>query len=819
MPKEVFKRVKTCIILVGSSPMKRLLISLGISLGCILSAWAGPAAPSSPSTLPVAPLTSVRAIRALSNTDAAREFPVAFQATVTYFLGNQRIMFVQDGNSGIFVKIDTKDNLVPGDRVLIKGTTAAGYRPKVISSDVTVLSHGPVPTPVPATFDELVRGRFDSVLITAHGLVESAELDAPPAAHVPGATLRVLLDGGHVDVLIDSSDSQMLDQLLDADVEITGVAGGKFDGKFQLTGIVLHVTSFANFKIRKRAPISPWSLPITPMDQVLSVYHVEYRTSRVRVSGTITYFEPGSALVLENGAQSIWIKTQSLDPMQIGDKAEAAGFPAVSNGFLTLDNSAIRDLGTPAPAQPVPATWPELSSGRHIFDLVSIEGQVVMEVRESSQDEYVLSSDGHAFSAIYTHQQPAGALLPMKEIPVGTRIRVAGICAMDNANPYGHEVPFKILMRTPDDLAILAEPSWFTVRHLGIIVLLLLLAMLAVGARAWFIDRTMRAQVAELGYLGQRRALILEDINNSRPLPGILERITELGSASLKGAPCWCQLADGPKLGNCPPNSDASGLRVVEQPIAARSGPTLGSIFAAFDARTAPNTDGKKALAAAADLATLAIETARLYSDLIHRSEFDMLTDIKNRFCFEKHLDCLIDEGYRNVGIFGLIYIDLDDFKQVNDGFGHHIGDQYMQQAALRMKRQLRPEDILARLGGDEFGVLVPVAQNRSDVEEIALRLACCFEDPFAVEGHMIHGSASIGVALYPADGMTGDALLNTADAAMYMAKKARKSRSRIQEIKLDTELTSKSRRWVTDESPPDRRSNPEIPNPHCGSL
>ena len=300
----------------------------------------------------------------------------------------------------------------------------------------------------------------------------------------------------------------------------------------------------------------------------------------------------------------------------------------------------------------------------------------------------------------------------MKKIPVGARIRVNGICVMDNGNPYGHDVPFKILIRTPDDLTILAEPSWFTVRHLGIVAIVLLMAMLVVGARAWFIDRTMRTRVAELGYLGQRRALILEDVNNSRPLPGILERITELGSASLKGAPCWCQVADGPKLGNSPPNSDASGLRVVEQPIAGRSGPALGSIFAAFDARTAPNTDEQRALAAAAELATLAMETARLYSDLVHRSEFDMLTDIKNRFCFEKHLDGLMDEGYRNVGIFGLIYIDLDDFKQVNDGFGHHVGDRYMQQAALRMKRQLRPEDILARLGGDEFGVLAPVTQK-----------------------------------------------------------------------------------------------------------
>ena len=100
-----------------------------------------------------------------------------------------------------------------------------------------------------------------------------------------------------------------------------------------------------------------------------------------------------------------------------------------------------------------------------------------------------------------------------------------------------------------------------------------------------------------------------------------------------------------------------------------------------------------------AALASLAIGTRRLYSDLVHRSEFDLLTDIQNRFSMEKHLDALIDEARRTAGIFGIIYIDLDGFKQVNDVYGHHIGDLYLQDAASRMKRQLRPGDILARLG------------------------------------------------------------------------------------------------------------------------
>jgi diguanylate cyclase (GGDEF)-like protein len=174
-------------------------------------------------------------------------------------------------------------------------------------------------------------------------------------------------------------------------------------------------------------------------------------------------------------------------------------------------------------------------------------------------------------------------------------------------------------------------------------------------------------------------------------------------------------------------------------------------------------------------LAELGIETRRLYSDLLHRSEFDLLTDIHNRFSLDKHLDTLIDEARRKASIFGLIYIDLDEFKQVNDTYGHQAGDLYLQEVAERMKQQLRGNDTLARLGGDEFAALITTVRNRAGAEEIAQRLERSFDEPFTVEGCVLHGSASFGIALYPEDGATKDSLLNAADAAMYTAKNAKR--------------------------------------------
>jgi diguanylate cyclase (GGDEF)-like protein len=313
-------------------------------------------------------------------------------------------------------------------------------------------------------------------------------------------------------------------------------------------------------------------------------------------------------------------------------------------------------------------------------------------------------------------------------------------------------------------------------------------ALFVIGLNAviwgWALRSKLRRQTADIAMragdkarrnaqLEAKRNRILEDMNSSRPLNELVNAITEMVAFSLDWPFCWCEMANGARLGNAPSNEDR--LRTIRHDIPARVGGTLGTLFAATEAGASVTEDETTVLEAGVRLATIAIETRKLYKDVIYRSEFDLLTDILNRNSLDRCLEELIEKAKPEGSIFGLVYIDLDEFKLINDFYGHHIGDLYLQEVSVRMKCQLRSGDMLARLGGDEFAALVPVVRSRAALEEIAQRLERCFDAPFAVEGYVLRGGASVGIAVYPEDGATPDSLVNAADAAMYVGKQTKR--------------------------------------------
>ena len=225
-------------------------------------------------------------------------------------------------------------------------------------------------------------------------------------------------------------------------------------------------------------------------------------TQRVRVRGIITYYQPGGAVVLQDGSKSLWIMTASVAPLRIGDQADATGFPDVHDGFLALTAGEVLDREISTPIAPLPVTWTELATSHHLFDLISTEAQVLAEHRSAAQDEYVLSAGGNLFSAIYRLPPPRSlqttALPALKHLALGSKVRVAGICIMGASNPFDTQVPFDILMRTTDDIVIIGAPSLLSVGNLVRVVVMLLAIVLIVGVWGWILRMKVQHQTATI---------------------------------------------------------------------------------------------------------------------------------------------------------------------------------------------------------------------------------------------------------------------------------------------------------------------------------
>ena len=156
---------------------------------------------------------------------------------------------------------------------------------------------------------------------------------------------------------------------------------------------------------------------------------------------------------------------------------------------------------------------------------------------------------------------------------------------------------------------------------------------------------------------------------------------------------------------------------------------------------------------------------------LAYLAQYDSLTGLPNRSLFRDRLTQAMVRAKRNDRILALMFLDLDHFKEINDSLGHSTGDEVLQAVAGRLRASLRLVDTIARLGGDEFTIILENIARPDDVTMVAQKIWSAFSDPLVIQGREIFVTASIGITLYPRDVEDIDALLQTADIAMYHAK------------------------------------------------
>ena len=170
--------------------------------------------------------------------------------------------------------------------------------------------------------------------------------------------------------------------------------------------------------------------------------------------------------------------------------------------------------------------------------------------------------------------------------------------------------------------------------------------------------------------------------------------------------------------------------------------------------------------------AVTALENGHLVDHITHQASHDQLTGVCNRVGFGEQLARAQERALEREETIALFYVDLDNFKEVNDRHGHGIGDEVLTTVARRLAALVRPSDTVARLGGDEFAILVEQVDDESEIDLIAQRVEAAFEQPFSAAGHAFDLRASIGRAVWPTEVSDLGGLLHHADSAMYRSKR-----------------------------------------------
>jgi diguanylate cyclase (GGDEF)-like protein/PAS domain S-box-containing protein len=215
-----------------------------------------------------------------------------------------------------------------------------------------------------------------------------------------------------------------------------------------------------------------------------------------------------------------------------------------------------------------------------------------------------------------------------------------------------------------------------------------------------------------------------------------------------------------------------NGLRAAwSVPIFSGAQEVLGTFALYYREPRTPSAEDVALLDVASRLAAVAIEQRDLTDRLAHQAHHDALTGLPNRALFEDRLAMAVAHAHRQDRQLAVLFLDLDQFKVINDSLGHGLGDKLLQAVAERLQAAVREGDTVARQGGDEFILLLPWIAGAVDAAKVAQKVLETIRLPFRLEGHDLFVTTSIGVSLYPDDGDSVSALIKNSDSALYRAK------------------------------------------------
>lgn len=788
-------------------------------------------AASRKAVLPV--IDTALAVHQLTGTAALLRYPVRLRGVVTFSDPFNGILFVQDHTDGMFISPDDEKHatLRTGDLVEVRGETTPGqFAPGVTRGRLQLLGSAPLPTPDRNHIEEAFLGLRDCRWIELQGVIQSVAAGSrETVAHLVAGT-------HHLQARILAPLQELL-PLVNSSVKLRGVCGALFNNRRQLLGIVVYVPGRQFLEVEQAAPADPFALPLRTVETLLQFSPDPTIGHRVRLQGVVTSTQPTGPTWVRDATGAVLLKDHDEQQLTPGDLVDVVGFPAEGPYSPVLTGAALRKIGPGQPPTPSFLRPAQALNGKYDGQLVQVDGTLLDRTVRPGSLLLSLQSGSAQFTAeLHTRGVPPmpepGSLLRVAGI-----CSVLVDDSRDQVSPRTFQI---LLRSPDDLIVLKPTPWLTFERLLPISAITLAIASVTLfwatrlrrRVRAqtenleiktaqlekahqqstWALCRAQEAESIE-----QAHKDVLELVARDEDLDNVLSRLAAAVEEHCFGISCSIQLClpAGTRLSaspalppewqqalanievaefcgpgihplnelsrhaawSDPQNSEAAGrLRRFYLVQIQRESRVIGVIVAFLSGEIFLRRSEQDFLNSAAKLAALAVQRRVLYDQLSFRARHDQLTGLENRASLFDKLSREIALAGRDKRLLGVVYVDLDNFKSINDSYGHPAGDAVLQEVSTRMLGAIRRSDTLARLGGDEFAVLLPGLSQRADAMRIASHLVESLSGPIRFGGHKLTVGASIGISLYPVDGEDAESLLQAADEYMYREKIGRQS-------------------------------------------
>lgn len=450
--------------------------------------------------------------------EVRRHYPVRLLAVVTYYDPyidpRHGALFVHDSTGAIFVAVAARPILPihAGSLVEVTGVSDPGdFGPLIGEPHVAVVGESLVPAEAPrVSLARLLTGVEDAQWVEVEGLVHSVVQSGS------NVTIGMMISDGPLTATTVKENGVDYSKLVDAKVRIHGNAGALSTPSHQIAGFRVMFPTRNEVTVEEPAPADPFALPVRDVNSLLRFAPDIDFLHRVHIRGQVTLAWPGRALCLQDASQGICVQTAQTTPVAAGNLADVVGFPAVGDYTPTMTDATFQPLGRGQPVAARPVTAEQAFGGSYDAALVQIEGRLIGWDHATQDPTLVLSSGNFLFPVVLPAGTEGGSSgNPTPAWQDGSKLRVTGICSVqvDTRSTMMREgmarsKSFRILLRSPEDVLVLATPSWWTAGHALLVLSLVLAVTLSVLGWVAVLRHRVEQQTAIIrGQLKQAAAL------------------------------------------------------------------------------------------------------------------------------------------------------------------------------------------------------------------------------------------------------------------------------------------------------------------------